>query len=187
MCEFRRLVSCFRIIQVYAFPASGPTALQMVYHWKTMNRHRHLTSTAITARAAAGLWLALLLAACEPFWSTPESRARDFIEALVTAPAETGALSDLANLPPEQSPEALLDGLAARVGLDFLRARQAQGVALKFVQGQARPVDEGHRTVVIHVSYLQPGTPVAGEVRFLVHLEIDTQARWRIARVTGDN
>ncbi|MEW6331457.1 MAG: hypothetical protein AB1560_08360 [Pseudomonadota bacterium] len=152
-----------------------------------MNRHGHLTNTSVTARAAAGLWLVLLLAACEPFWSTPESRARDFIEALVTAPAETGALRDLANLPPEQSPEALVDGLAARVGLDFLRARQAQGVTLKFVQGEARPQDEAHRTVVIHVSFLQPGTPVAGEVRFLVRLEKVDQTRWRIARVTGDN
>lgn len=159
----------------------------MVYHWEMMNRHGHLTSTANTARAAAGLWLVLLLAACEPFWSTPEARARDFIEALVTTPAETQPLRDIANLPPEQNPEALIDDLAARVGLDFLRARRTQGVSLKFVQGEARPVDDAHRTVVIHVSYLQPGTPVTGEVRFLVRLEKDDQARWRVARVTGDN
>lgn len=157
----------------------------MVYDW-LMNRYGHLTSRPGTAWAA-GLWLVLSLAACEPFWSTPEARARDFIEALVTAPAETQPLRDIANLPPEQSPEALVDGLSARVGLDFLRARQTQGVSLKFVQGEVRPVDNAQRAVVVHVSYLQPGTPVTGEVRFLVRLEKDDQARWRIARVTGDN
>jgi hypothetical protein len=81
----------------------------------------------------------------------------------------------------------LIDDLSARVGLDFLRARRTQGVSLKFVQGEARPLDDTHRAVVIHVAYLQPGTPVTGEVRFLVRLEKDDQARWRITRVTGDN
>ncbi|HSW52440.1 MAG TPA: hypothetical protein VLG93_04345 [Sulfuricaulis sp.] len=151
-----------------------------------MNRHGHLTRTPGAARAA-GLWLVLAVAACEPFWGTPEARARDFIEALVTAPAETQPLRDIANLPPEKNPEALIDDLSARVGLDFLRARQAQGVSLKFVQGEARPADDRQRAVVIHVAWLQPGTPVTGEVRFLVRLEKDDQARWRIVRVTGDN
>lgn len=128
-----------------------------------------------------------LLAACEPLWSTPESRARDFIEALVMAPAETQPLRDIASLPPEQNPETLIDDLSARVGLDFLRARQAQGVSLKFVAGETRRTDDTHRTVMVRVTYLQPGTPVTGEVRFQVRIDKDDQGRWRIARVTGDN
>lgn len=151
-----------------------------------MNRRNHLMSKP-GAVWVAGLWLVLGLTACNPFRSTPESRARDFIEALVTSPAEIQPLRDIANLPPEQNPDALIGDLSARVGLDFLRARHARGVTLKFVPGEARPQDEAHRTVVIHVSYLQPGTPVAGEVRFLVGLEKVDQTRWRIARVTGDN
>lgn len=135
----------------------------------------------------AGLWLVLGLAACEPFWSTPESRAQDFIEALVMAPAETQQLRDIADVPSEQNPEALIDDLSARVGVDFLRARQAQGVSMKFVQGETRRADDGHRAVMIHVTYLQPETPVTGEVRFLVRIDKDDQGRWRIARVTGDN
>ncbi|MBI5782722.1 MAG: hypothetical protein HZA69_03170 [Gammaproteobacteria bacterium] len=127
------------------------------------------------------------VAACEPFWSTPESRARDFIEALVATPAATQPLRDIANLPPEQNPEAPIGDLSARVSLDFLRARQAQGVSLKFVQGETRRADDAHRAVKIYVTYLQPGTPVTGEVRFLVRIEKDDQGRWRIARVTGDN
>ena len=151
-----------------------------------MSRRDYLMSKP-GAAWVAGLWLVLGLAACNPFQSTPESRARDFIEALVTAPAEIQPLRDIANLPPEQNPEALIGDLSARVGLDFLRARQARGVSLKFVPGEARPVDDAHRTVVIHVAYLQPGTPVSGEVRFLVRLEKDDQARWRVARITGEN
>ncbi len=128
-----------------------------------------------------------VLAGCGLIWNTPEGRARDFIEALVTAPAEAQALRDIANLPPEQNPEALIDDLSARVGLDFLRARHAQDVSLKFVTGETRRLDEARHTVMIHVSYLQPGTPTTDEVRFLVRIEKDAQGRWRIARVTGDN
>ncbi len=135
----------------------------------------------------AEIWLVSALAACNPFWNTPENRARDFIEALVANPAETQPLHEIANLPPEQNPEALVDDLSARVSLDFLRVRQAQGVSLKFVQGETRRADDTHRTVMIKVTYLQPGTPMTGEVRFLVRIEKDVQGRWRIARVAGDN
>ncbi|GAB4514057.1 MAG: hypothetical protein Tsb0026_19170 [Sulfuricaulis sp.] len=151
-----------------------------------MHRRGHLTSKPKTAWVA-GLWLVLGLAACEPFWNSPEGHARDFIEALVTTPAQIQSLRDIANLPPEQNPETLIDDLSARVGLDFLRARQAQGVSLKFVQGETRRVDDMHRVVMIRVTYLQPGTPVAGEVRFLVRMEKGDQGRWRIARIAGDN
>lgn len=151
-----------------------------------MNRRAQETDKRKITRTA-GIWLVSLLAACEPFWNTPESRARDFVEALVTAPAETQPLRDIANIPPEQNPETSIDDLSARVGLDFLRARQAQGVSLKFVAGETRRVDDMHRTVMVRVTYLQPGTPTTGEVRFLVQIEKDEQGRWRIARVTGDN
>ena len=80
-----------------------------------------------------------------------------------------------------------MDDLSARVGLDFLPARQAQGASLKFVTGETRQADDVHRAVMIRVTYLQPGTPVTGEVRFLVRIENDKQGRWHIARVTGDN
>lgn len=128
-----------------------------------------------------------VLAGCGLIWNTPEGRARDFIETLVTAPAETERLRSIANLPPEQNPEALIDDLSARVGIDFLRARHAQDVSLKFVTGETRRLDEARHAIVIHVSYLQPGTPTTDEVRFLVRIEKDAQGRWRIARVTGDN
>ena len=151
-----------------------------------MSRRVYRVCSGKSAWILAALIL-FVLAGCKPFWSTPETRARDFIEALVTAPAEAQALRDLANLPPEQNPEALMDDLSARVGLDFLRARHAQNVSLKFVVGETRRQDEAHHTVMIHVTYLLPGTPTTDEVRFLVRIEKDAQGRWRIARVTGDN
>lgn len=151
-----------------------------------MNRCGHETGKRNTTWIV-GILLVSTLAACEPFWNTPESRARDFIEALVVSPTETQTLRDIANLAAEQDPQALIDGLSARIGLDFLRARQAQGVTLKFVQGETRRADDAQRVVMINVTYLQPGTPVTGEVRFQVWIEKDNQGRWRIARVTGDN
>lgn len=135
----------------------------------------------------AGIWLVSALTACDPFWSTPESRARDFIEALVENPAETQTLRDIANLSPNTNPEALINDLSARIGLDYLRVLYNQQASIKVVQGESRRANDALRTVTIKVTYLQPGTPVTGEVRFLVQIGNDDQGRSRIARVTGDH
>lgn len=135
----------------------------------------------------AALCLSGMLAACEPFWSTPETQARDFVETLVTAPADSSRLRDIAKLPAGRHPEELIEGLAARVGLDFLRAQQAQGVTLKFFQGETRQPAASQRFIDVHVSYLQPGTTRKGEVRFEVKAEKDPQGNWRLTGVTGEN
>ena len=128
-----------------------------------------------------------VLAGCEPFWNAPERRALDFAEALVTMPADVQKLRDIANLAPDRNPEDLLDGLSARVALDFLRAKQTHGVALKFALGETRHIDALRRAVSVRVSWLQPGTPANSEVRMQVQIEKDAQGRWCITRVTGDN
>jgi len=73
------------------------------------------------------------------------------------------------------------------VALDFLRAKQTQGVELKFALGEARQINASRRVVSVRVSYLQPGTPANSEVHLQVRIEKDDQGRWCITRVTGDN
>lgn len=138
-------------------------------------------------RVAGALCLLGMLAACEPFWDTPETRAREFVETLVTAPSDSSRLRDIANVPAGRSPEDLIEGLAARVGLDFLRAQLAQGVTLKFVPGETLKPAEGRRLIWVHVSYLQPGTTQTGTVRFVIRAEKDQQGAWRLAGLTGEN
>lgn len=138
-------------------------------------------------RVAEALCLLGMLAACEPFGNTPETRAREFVETLVTAPSDSSRLRDIANVPAGRNPEELIEGLAARVGLDFLRAQQAQGVTLKFVPGETRKPGESQRLIWVHVSYLQPGTTQTGEVRFVVRAEKDQQGVWHLIGLTGEN
>lgn len=135
----------------------------------------------------AGALLLFGLAGCESLWNTPEGRALDFIETLVTAPADMQKLRDIARLAPDRNPEDLLDGLSIRVALDFLRAKQAQGMTLKFAQTELKRVTDTRRVVTVQVSYLQPDSPLNNEVRLQVQVEKDDQGRWRITRVTGDN
>ena len=151
-----------------------------------MGRQRDQASSRKTAWVG-GAFLLLCLAACEPFWNAPEGRAQDFIETLVRTPADTQKLRDNAHITPDRNPDDLLDGLSSRVALDFLRAKQAQGVTLKFAQSDARMIDATHRTVTIRVTYLEPGTPTNGEVRFQVQSEKDAQDHWHVARVTGSD
>ena len=127
------------------------------------------------------------LAACEPFWIAPEGRAHDFIETLVTQPVDAQKLRDIAQVVPDRNPEDLLDGLSARVAVDFLRAKQAQGLVLDFARSDARQINTTRRMVTVRVSYRQPGAPANGEVRFQVQVEKDNQGQWHIASVTGDN
>ena len=131
--------------------------------------------------------LVLGLAACHTSWRPPEARAQDFIEAMVTADADAQKLRDIANIAPDRNPEDLVDDLSARVALDFLRARQAQGLALEFRQGEARQMDANRRAVTILVTYPQPATQTNDEVRFQVLVEKDNEGHWRIVHVTGGN
>lgn len=134
-----------------------------------------------------GAVILLCLTACGALWNAPESRALDFIETLVTAPEDTQKLRDIARIAPDRNPEDLLDGLSARVALAFLRAKQVQGVTLKFALGDVRRIDAARRTVAIRVTYPEPETPANGEVRLQVQARKDDQGQWHITRVTGGN
>lgn len=152
-----------------------------------MNRHRVRAGSGKTVWYLGVCWLLPVLAACHSLWSAPEGRAQDFIDTLVTAPADVQKLRDIANIAPDRNPDELIDGLSTQVALDFLRAQQAQGATFKFVQDQARRIDDARREVTIRVSYRQPGTKTDARVRFQVRLEKDAQGQWRITRVTGGN
>ena len=175
-------------MQVYAFPALGPTAIHG-YFWfiiKKMERRNYLAGGNRVAWVGS-LLVIILAAGCDVAWNAPEGHARDFIQTLVTAPAETEQLHELANIPADRNPEDLLDGLSARVAVDFLRARQAQGAALDFGRGEVQRTDATRQVVGVRVTYAPNGSGANSEVRFQVYMEKDDQGRWRIARVTGGN
>lgn len=148
-----------------------------------MNRHGHAQG----GREALGfvsLLLIGLLSACEGFWNSPEAQAQAFIETLIVAPAETAKLRDIAKLSSDRQPEDLLQGLAARVALDFLRAKQAQGVKLNFSRGDVRRPDSSHCVVVIRVTDTSNVAAVNSDIGFQVYMENQEQKQWRIVQVT---
>lgn len=148
-----------------------------------MNRHGQ-AQDGRWALGFIGLALIGLLSACQEFWNSPEDRAQAFIETLIAAPTETAKLRDIANISSEREPQDLLQGLAARVALDFLRAKWAQGVKLSFSRGDARRTDAKHRLVVIRVTDVTSVAAVNNDVGFQVYLESQDQNQWRIVRVT---
>ncbi len=151
-----------------------------------MGRLRRQADGGKTARYL-GAMLLLVLTACHSLWGAPEGRAQDFIEALVTAPTDTQKLREIANVAPDRKPEDLVDDLSARVALDFLRAKQAQGTTLKFDQGEDRRTGDARHAVTILVAYRQPGTQSYDQVSFQVLVEKDKEGQWRITRVSGGN
>ena len=127
----------------------------------------------------------LLLAACNAVWNAPEGHASDFIQTLVTTPAATQELREFANIAPDRNPEDLLDGLSARVAVDFLRAKEAQGASLDFSRGQVQRLDAARRVVEVHVGYAPAEGGERNQIQFQVLMEKDDQGRWRIDRITG--
>src|SRR3989344_7666901 len=94
-----------------------------------------------------GMLLALcVVVGCSRFgFSEPQDRAREFVETLVTAPGASDKLREIARLAPERQPEDLLEGLSAKVTVDFLRARHTQDMALNFAVKDTQKPDNNRR------------------------------------------
>lgn len=123
------------------------------------------------------------LTACDWFRGTPEKRATDFIETLVVDPANDVRLRELSNAGMEYKPAELIDGMAARVALEYLRAKRKQGVDLKF---KFEPVHRAEkRRLLVPVVARGGGVEELKErpVRINVEFDKDRNTGWRITRV----
>jgi hypothetical protein len=128
------------------------------------------------------LALAALLAACGWQVSAPEARAQEYVEALVLDPDNTEVLKIIANNP--AAPESLVQGLDARVALDYLCARHKQGVNLYFAHTDVRRPEPDRRQVVVLTSQAD-GSSAGKEVRFEIDLEKNGPQAWRITRISA--
>jgi len=139
------------------------------------------------ARMGGVLLTFCVVVGCSRFgFSEPQDRAREFVETLVTAPGESDKLREIARLSPERQPEDLLEGLSARVTLDFLRARRTQDMALNFSVKDMQKSDNDHRLVTIRVGYAD-GADKAAEKELLLQVSVERngQGDWRITHVTA--
>lgn len=122
-------------------------------------------------RPAPLLALPLLaaLAACQLFQDEAETRALGFIETLVVDPANDARLRELAN--GGADPRQLIGDLPVKLGLEFLRARRAQGAAVEFVAARIERPDNRHRTVQVLARADGAGTRAGDELAFEVALQ----------------
>jgi len=132
-----------------------------------------------------GMLLALcVVVGCSRFgFSEPQDRAREFVETLVTAPGASDKLREIARLAPERQPEDLLEGLSAKVTVDFLRARHTQDMALNFAVKDTQKPDNNRRLVTVRVGYADAGKVAEKEWLFHVSVERNETGDWRITRV----
>lgn len=170
---------------MYAFselkPNCGAGAILVYYCF--MSRPGYRARGRYAGRIISVLLIGML-SGCEAWWNKPEDRAQAFIEAFIYAPSETAKLRDIAQLPAERNPQELVEGLGARVALDFLRAKQAQGIQLNLVQSAVKHSDASHRIISIRVTDASSVAAVNKDVVFQVYMEKNQQNPWRIVRVT---
>ena len=134
---------------------------------------------AVSLRAAL-LLAALLPTACSLRPGAPEARAEFVIEKLITAPQDTAELAEVAVLP-AAGPDALVEGVAARAGLAYFRARARLGARIRVDASDSH--QQGDRqTVSVNAREGYTGGDV---VRFRVHLAQD-ESGWRVTRITTD-
>jgi len=138
------------------------------------------------AKTGGVLLTLCVVAGCSRFgFSEPQNRAREFVETLVTAPGDSDKLREIARLTPERQPEDLLEGLSARVTVDFLRARRTQDMALNFAVKDTQKPDDNRRFVTVRVGYAEAGKMAEKELLLQVSVERNGQGDWHITRVTA--
>jgi len=125
---------------------------------------------------------------CGLFRDAAESRARLFLETLVQEPDDRERLSELSKPADEHGPETVIEGMSTRLAIDYLRARQRQGIPLDLAVTAAQRLDTGRRQVLIAVSANPPGLRQEsdGRIRFQVTLELTEQRQWLVTRVTAE-
>jgi hypothetical protein len=124
------------------------------------------------------LTLLAALAGCQLFQDEAETRALGFIETLVVDPANEARLRELAN---GDDPRKLAGELPVTLGLDFLRARRAQGATVQFVAARVERPDNRHRTVQVLARADGAGGRTGDELGFEVALQRNDG--WHILRV----
>jgi hypothetical protein len=132
----------------------------------------------MAAGAQAIVLLAVLGAACDAVPTTPERRAREYVELLVQQPDDAaGRLEEL------DGPTPVLEGVATGVALGYLRARVRQGPTPEVSATSAHKSAPGERLVIVAVSP-GPGRAAAEDrVRFQVRVARDPGQEWRVRGV----
>lgn len=124
------------------------------------------------------------LVACSHSSSVAESRARTFVRALIVEPQNQERLREVSLLGPQQAPEDLVDGVLARVAVDYLRAKQGQGTSLAFSAEGMRDLNEHSKIVTVMVA---AGERQAMQTKTRVQVQMeDTPDRgWLVKGVQG--
>ena len=123
------------------------------------------------------------LTACGWFQGAPESRAKNFIETIVVDPHADDRLRAIANAPDVQPSTELVQGMAAEVALDYLRAKHNQGIAMDFTLGKIQKTEKDHRRIPVIVTLSEIKPVQHYRVQFMVEFKKETETGWRILRV----
>lgn len=130
----------------------------------------------------APVWLlATGLVACGWFSGAPESRARDFVEAVITEPDNAERLAALMH-PRVATVDEMLDTLSGRVAVDYLRAKHRQGVPLKFNIGNVEKSVEGRKVQIAVIDPAEARHGVDNQVVFQIYLE-SSERGWSVTRI----
>lgn len=128
--------------------------------------------------AVAVLLAVLLATGCTLRPGSPEARAELFLDKLITSPQDTGELAALAALPAGGA-DALVEGVAARAGLAYLRARARLGARIRVDAGDGQ-LQGDVQTVSVNA---REGYTGGEAVRFQVELK-QRDSEWQVTRVT---
>ena len=130
------------------------------------------------------LMLAVNLVGCGFFSSAPESRARDFVKLLIIEPDNDQRLRELSRPGPTQSPLQLVDTLAAKVAVDYLRAKYRQGIKLDFQIGDVQNRGDGRKVNIIVIDNAEAKAGAPDKVQFSIFVESSSQG-WMVTRVSA--
>ncbi len=135
--------------------------------------------------ALAGAWAILWLGGCGPAAGTPEGRAVEYVQVLLTEPDNATRLDALAKNGSGPVTDTLQSDVSSQVAVEFLRAKYRQGERLEFAVQTVDRKDDATVRVAIMVALKRFPLAKKQGFRFAVDLERTVDRGWGVTRVAA--
>lgn len=145
-----------------------------------MQNYSHGMRRTGSLRLALVAGVAFVLVGCAVLTGAAESRARDFVRTLISAPEDQARLAGLADLAPGQPADALLQGVGAQVAVSYLRATHRQGRRLDFSVISTTSQDDQTKIVIIAVEQRGNGALQLHRSLFRLRLQESAERGWLV-------
>lgn len=126
----------------------------------------------------------MLVAACDQRPSQAETQAVEVVKLIITEPNNTNKLNVLSHGRAAVIIELIQKDLPSRIAVEFLQARQQQGIPTHFKASTQKNDDPFQKYIVVSVTQGEPSPPKDNQSHFLVLMQRAFNQDWFVTSVS---